>query len=111
MARISVDELHSLLQQGQRPTIVDVRSPLLQQGVRIPGAISMSEDVSGIFVSELPADGEVILYCACPNDAPAARAAKQLMQPGYRRVRPLQGGIDAWIEAGYTLETGAAATN
>ncbi|HYD63541.1 MAG TPA: DedA family protein/thiosulfate sulfurtransferase GlpE [Noviherbaspirillum sp.] len=111
MARISVDELHRLLQQGERPTIVDVRSPLLQQGGRIPGAISLTGDVSGTFVSGLPSDGEVILYCACPNDASAARAAKQLMQLGYRRVRPLHGGIDAWVEAGYSLETAAAASN
>jgi rhodanese-related sulfurtransferase len=31
--------------------------------------------------------------------------AKQLMQKGYRRVRPLHGGIDAWIAAGYSLES------
>jgi membrane protein DedA with SNARE-associated domain/rhodanese-related sulfurtransferase len=108
MARISVDELHRLLQQGDRPIIVDVRSPLLQQSGRIPGAIALTEDVTGTFMSGLPSDGEVILYCACPNDASAARVAKQLMQLGYRRVRPLHGGIDAWIEAGYSLEgTGA----
>jgi hypothetical protein len=32
------------------------------------------------------------------------------MDKGYRRVRPLEGGIEAWIEAGYetTLDDTAA---
>jgi rhodanese-related sulfurtransferase len=27
-----------------------------------------------------------------------------LLDSGYRRVRPLAGGLDAWIEAGGTIE-------
>eukprot|EP01042_Synura_sphagnicola_P030506 gene30507-39313_t len=54
------------------------------------------------FVFDEPVDGEVIVYCACPNEASAAMVAKQLMRRGYRRVRPLSGGIDAWIEAGHS---------
>jgi rhodanese-related sulfurtransferase len=46
----------------------------------------------------------VIVYCACPNEASAALIAKRLIQQGYSRVRPLQGGIDAWIAAGYAVE-------
>jgi 3-mercaptopyruvate sulfurtransferase SseA len=28
------------------------------------------------------------------------------MDKGYRKVRPLVGGLDAWIEAGRPVETG-----
>jgi 3-mercaptopyruvate sulfurtransferase SseA len=28
------------------------------------------------------------------------------MDKGYRRVRPLVGGLDAWIESGRAVETG-----
>jgi hypothetical protein len=28
-----------------------------------------------------------------------------LMDAGYRRVRPLEGGLEAWIEAGGELES------
>jgi len=28
-----------------------------------------------------------------------------LMEQGYRKVRPLVGGLDAWIEAGEPVET------
>jgi rhodanese-related sulfurtransferase len=43
-------------------------------------------------------------YCACPNEASAARVAKKLMQRGYTRVRPLSGGIDARLAAGYATD-------
>jgi rhodanese-related sulfurtransferase len=47
---------------------------------------------------------EVIVYCACPNEASAVKVAKALMEHGFKRVRPLSGGIDAWIAAGYDVE-------
>lgn len=105
MARISVDELRGLLDRGELPVILDVRSPLAQgQYGRIPGAIPIDAQTFAETAPQLSADGEVIVYCACPNEASAALIAKRLMQQGYSRVRPLQGGMDAWIAAGYATE-------
>ena len=105
MARISVGELRALLDQGELPLILDVRTPLAQrQNGRIPGAIAIDAQTFGETPAELSADGEVIVYCACPNEASAALVAKRLIQQGYTRVRPLHGGIDAWIAAGYAIE-------
>ena len=47
---------------------------------------------------------EVIVYCACPNEASAVKVAQALVKHGFRRVRPLTGGIDAWIAAGNEVE-------
>ncbi|HVK55806.1 MAG TPA: DedA family protein/thiosulfate sulfurtransferase GlpE [Burkholderiales bacterium] len=105
MARVSVSELNRLMQEGASPTIIDVRSSVAQQAGRIPGAVTMSDAEISAIVLDAPSDGDVIVYCACPNEASAARVAKLLMQKGYRRVRPLHGGIDAWIEAGYAVES------
>jgi membrane protein DedA with SNARE-associated domain/rhodanese-related sulfurtransferase len=108
MARVSVDELNGLLAEPARPLIVDVRSRSSQQQGRIPGAIWID---SHAFDESLRANGladataqEVIVYCDCPNEASAAVVAKKLMRAGFRRVRPLGGGIDAWIEKGYGVE-------
>jgi len=104
MARISVGELRALLDQGELPVILDVRTPLAQrQHGRIPGAIAIDAQTFGETPAELSADGEVIVYCACPNEASAALVAKRLIRQGYTRVRPLHGGIDAWIAAGYAI--------
>lgn len=104
MARISVDELHQLHQRGITPVIVDVRSAQMQQGGRIPGAIAIPDHEIEKVMRDTPTDGEVIVYCACPNEVSAAKVAKLLMQRGYSRVRPLIGGIDAWVAAGYRVE-------
>jgi rhodanese-related sulfurtransferase len=45
-----------------------------------------------------------VIYCSCPNEVSAAKAAKSLMMLGYRRVRPLLGGLDAWADAGYEIQ-------
>jgi rhodanese-related sulfurtransferase len=55
-------------------------------------------------VRELPRDRDIILYCNCPNEASAARVAKLLIDAGFLRVRPLLGGLDAWIAAGHPVE-------
>ena len=62
-----------------------------------------SQDVAR-HLGTLPHDRDIILYCTCPNEASAAKAAKLLMTRGFRRVRPLHGGLDAWIAAGYAVE-------
>lgn len=104
MARISVQELNTMLEQGIAPTIIDVRSPLSQQDGRIPGALTISNQEIQTFVFDGPVEGEVVVYCACPNEASAAIVARQLMRRGYQKVRPLTGGIDAWRAAGYTVD-------
>jgi 3-mercaptopyruvate sulfurtransferase SseA len=55
---------------------------------------------------DFPDDRDIVLYCACPNEESARRAAQLLLKKGYRRVRPLVGGIDAWFAAGHPVEHG-----
>jgi membrane protein DedA with SNARE-associated domain/rhodanese-related sulfurtransferase len=104
MARITVEELDQLLKQENPPTVIDVRSELAQQQGRIPGAMVLSDDDISALVINTELNSEVIIYCACPNEASAARLAKKLMERGYTRVRPLTGGIDAWVAAGFALD-------
>jgi membrane protein DedA with SNARE-associated domain/rhodanese-related sulfurtransferase len=105
MDRVSVDELNTLMTAKQVNAIVDVRSPMTQAATgRIPGARTI--DMQKIIESfkGVPVDGEVVVYCACPNEATAVKVAQSLRKLGYKRIRPLQGGIDAWIEAGLAVE-------
>ena len=106
MARISVDELHRLMDEGVAPLIVDVRSQTARalEPRHIPGALHLPLQGFEQHVKELPRDREIILYCTCPNEASAAQVAKVLMNSGFMRVRPLLGGLDAWIAAGHPVE-------
>jgi rhodanese-related sulfurtransferase len=111
MARITVDELHKLMAEGQRPVIVDLRASLVrdQDSRIIPGALVA--DVADVeqWRDQMPTDREIIFYCTCPNESGAANVARQLIDLGYARVRPLLGGLDAWVAAGYEVATGPVA--
>lgn len=106
MARITVDELNRAIVGGQSPIVVDVRSQparLLDTRI-IPGALLADLDSVDRALRDIPPDRELVIYCSCPNEVSAAKAAKLLMTLGYRRVRPLLGGLDAWDSAGYAIE-------
>ncbi len=107
VSRISVDELQAMIAAGETPFLVDVRGPTTQRldPRRIPGAIGIPLDAIAAVVAELPRDRQIVLYCACPNEAAAAQAARLLLDRGYTRARPLRGGLDAWIVAGHAVET------
>ncbi|MDQ6619277.1 MAG: VTT domain-containing protein [Pseudomonadota bacterium] len=100
MDRITVHELRERIENGAISAILDVRSRISQEATgRIPGARTIDLDsLEGL--GEIVTDGEVVVYCACPNEASAVQLAKRLRAMGYKRVRPLHGGIDAWVAAG-----------
>lgn len=113
MARITVDELNESIAAGQTPIVVDVRSQaarLLDTRI-IPGALLADLDSVDQALHGVPPDRELVIYCSCPNEVSAAKAAKLLMATGYRRVRPLLGGLEAWDAAGYGIERLPAAAN
>jgi membrane protein DedA with SNARE-associated domain/rhodanese-related sulfurtransferase len=107
MARIGVAELYELMQAGAAPVVIDVRSATAR-GLEprwIPGALSIPLSEVGQCLRDLPRDRDIIVYCTCPSEASAARVAKILMNHGFKHVRPLHGGLDAWLAAGYAVVT------
>jgi membrane protein DedA with SNARE-associated domain/rhodanese-related sulfurtransferase len=111
IARITVDELRRLIDDGRHPVIVDLRTSLVRdQDTRfIPGALIMNLEEVDRWLDQAPTDQEIIFYCTCPTEAAAASMARKLMDLGYTRVRPLLGGLDAWIAAGYEAAAPAGA--
>jgi membrane protein DedA with SNARE-associated domain/rhodanese-related sulfurtransferase len=103
MDRISVDELIAMIDGGNVPVILDVRSAdtRARDGI-IPGALpAHAEDIQSLL--DFDRDSEIVIYCACPNEATAATAALHLRKAGFRKIRPLLGGVDAWVGAGREL--------
>ena len=104
-SRISVDDLASMLGGDERPHLVDVGSKLAHEHrPRIPGAVLLDLEEIDTRAHEFPTDRDIVLYCACPNEASARRAAQILHAHGYKRARPLAGGLDAWIASGRAVE-------
>jgi len=111
MDRITVDELRGLIDEGRKILILDVRpkEARTQHGI-IPGAVpAHPEDIDPV-VTTYSRELEIVVYCACPNEASAAVAAKHLKQAGFKKIRPLLGGIDAWVQAGQLVERARPST-
>ena len=104
--RIEAAELRRLMDEGQRPLVVDVRSATERDldARFIPGALAIDLPDVESRGAELQKEREIVFYCSCPNEASAAMAARQLVQLGYAHVRPLLGGLEAWVAAGYEVE-------
>ncbi len=66
MARISVDELHRMLETGENPIILDLRShaALAQDPSLIRGAVHMAMDEVELRHQEIPRDRDIVLYCS-----------------------------------------------
>jgi membrane protein DedA with SNARE-associated domain/rhodanese-related sulfurtransferase len=105
MDRITVAELRKLIDDGQKIVILDVRpkETRVREGT-IPGAVSAHPADTDPALKTYPREMEIIVYCACPNEESAATAAKHLKQAGFKKIRPLLGGIDAWVQAGHPVE-------
>ena len=101
MSRISIDDLAALIDKGAGATILDVRTSehRAKQGW-IHGAIHV-RDINQL---DLDPKKEVVVYCDCPNEASAAVVAKKLKDKGFRRVRPLAGGMEAWLAQGLPID-------
>lgn len=114
--RIGVHELKAMMGGEHPPLVVDVRSNSAWRldPRSIPGALHVPPDEINRAASSVLRGQDVVLYCNCPNEASAVKAAQFLNKHGVVRVRPLLGGLDAWVEAGYPATTpesaGSAAT-
>jgi len=93
---ITPQELKAKLDSKADLDLVDVREQEEYEICHIEGAslIPMSELESRL--SELNQDRSIVLYC---HHAPrSASAAEWLEAQGFKQVKSLQGGIDAWAE-------------
>jgi len=101
MARISVADLLKLLRTTAKVIVLDARTADRRERTGwIPGSVWVSDlEKLALGVYE-----EIVVYCDCPNDATAAIVAKQLHAKGILHVRPLAGGLEAWLSGGGQIE-------
>lgn len=104
--RIDADQLHRRLEAGEAIVVVDLRHAVEVQAdpYTIPGAIDIPAEELAARHREIPRRAEVVLVCSCPDEDTSIKEALQLRGRGVRRVRPLEGGFEAWRERGYPVE-------
>ena len=100
LPHISPAELLMLLGSGSAPRILDLRSPaMVAESGPLADTVPAQHDRLAEALTGWPKDQPVVTLCACPEDAGAVQAARQLIDLGYLSVRPLRGGYEAWTEA------------
>jgi membrane protein DedA with SNARE-associated domain/rhodanese-related sulfurtransferase len=98
-ARIAAAELYEMISRGDDPLVLDVRSASHRKidSRTIPGARPVDPERIEESMLAIARGREVVVYCDCPNEATAVKVALLLRKHGIRRVRPLAGGLDAWV--------------
>jgi len=93
---ITPEALKAKLDRGEPVVLVDVREPMEWEINRLPGAKLIPLATLPQRVNELSTADEIVLYCKVGNRS--AHAVNFLRELGFRKVKNLDGGIDAWIE-------------
>ncbi|HVG21853.1 MAG TPA: rhodanese-like domain-containing protein, partial [Blastocatellia bacterium] len=103
--RITVDELKAKLAKKEPVIIIDVRgSDYDASATKIKGAMRIAPAELGAHLKDLPRDKEIVTYCACSTDGGALHARQVLLENGFKNVRALKGGWNAWNQAEGAVE-------
>ncbi len=96
---VSPRELYELMQKGQAPVIVDVRLPSEWMGLRISHTI-LNFPLNHLAELSSQLDPSEPVVTVCNSAYRSSMAVGVLERKGFRQVRNLEGGSEAWITAG-----------
>lgn len=98
---ITVEELHSLLQNQTNVRLIDVREPDEHAQAAIAGSILVPLATVPDHVDEWSRDEKIFVHCKAGGRS--ARAVQFLQEQGFTQVTNITGGMDAWLQAGYPV--------
>ena len=95
---ITPGELLAAMETEPPPLVLDLRGhSMVAETGPIVGATVAEHDRLLDAVGDWPKNRPIVTLCACPEDAGAIQAARQLLNEGFLFVRPLKGGYEAWL--------------
>jgi adenylyltransferase/sulfurtransferase len=87
-------QLSERLENGDSVRLIDVREPHEQEISNIEGSELIPLGSFAAHMNELDSAEEIVLYCK--SGSRSARALELLAGAGFRKVKNLRGGINAW---------------
>ena len=93
---INAPQLASRLKDENPPLLLDVREPHELQISALAGAVNIPLGTLAARLSELDSAHEMVVLCK--SGSRSARALELLASAGFKRVKNLQGGINAWAK-------------
>jgi adenylyltransferase/sulfurtransferase len=92
----TVEELKTRLDRQEKVFILDVRNPEEYQICRIPGSTLIPLPELPNRLRELDPEREMVVHCK--SGMRSAKAVALLKEQGFRKLKNLKGGIQAWAE-------------
>ncbi|MGH7730760.1 MAG: ubiquitin-like small modifier protein 1 [Candidatus Eiseniibacteriota bacterium] len=91
---ITARELQDRMARGDDAVVIDVREPHEWEIARLPGATLIPLNTLPARLAELDSSREIVLHCH--HGQRSMRALELLRGSGFRKLKNLRGGIDAW---------------
>ena len=106
MASIDPAELQALIEAGQPPAILDVRSEKEYERGHVPGArlVPFTRVKATLPTLNIPPDTPLVVYCGHGPRAYMAGAA--LRRLGFRQITYLKGHMSRWLREKRPTNTG-----
>lgn len=93
---IDVFALDDRINSGNKPFLLDVREPHELEISQLPGAKNIPLGTLAARLSELDTAQEMVIFCK--SGSRSMRALELLTSVGFKKVKNLKGGINAWAQ-------------
>ena len=93
---INAPQLASLLAKPEAPLLLDVREPHELEISWLPDAVNIPLGTLAAHLSELDSAREMVVFCKAGTRS--TRALELLVSAGFKKVKNLRGGINAWAK-------------
>lgn len=103
---VDVQTAATLMENGSRVTLLDVRSPAEFESVHIPGSYNVPLDRLSEHRDELRSALKDPVILVCRSGMRARQAEQALAAAGLSRLHVLDGGLSAWESAGKPVKRG-----
>ena len=109
MKNITVNELKNLLSGGSNLNLIDVRTPAEFEGIHVPGARLLpldTLDCAAVLAEHNKTHNGAPIYILCHSGVRAKKAAERFAAVGFDDCVVVEGGTQAWADAGLPVERG-----
>jgi rhodanese-related sulfurtransferase len=104
---ISPRQLHEMMQSGRRFDLIDVRTPVEFREVHSTVARNVPLDrLDAAALADKPFGTAEPLYLICQAGGRGMQACEKLAKAGYSNVVNVEGGSQAWVQAGLPVVRG-----
>lgn len=109
MTTITPRQLHDRLQQGEKLPLLDVRTPAEHAELHVPGVQLVPLDrLDARLASQNGCAKDQPVFLLCRSGNRSKQAAEKLEKCGYTHCCVVEGGTQAWAEAGLPVDRGTS---